>query len=163
MKKHAQSQRTAPDIQEGTLTGTYVYNDYTRTWWLDLEPFTPHEGCNPACVVSEDTRTAEINWRCTGLLPSESDGGSETQQTVCVTGTGASMSLSEALEIAAASECSTVGRITTNASCNAVTGTWWLDLGPYEPKEGCNPACVVNITTKTAEVNWRCTGLLPPG
>ncbi|MBN1762525.1 MAG: hypothetical protein JW878_05550 [Methanomicrobia archaeon] len=55
-------------VQEGTLTDTYVYNEYTRTWWIDLEPFTPHEGCNPACVVSEDTRTAEINWRCTGLI-----------------------------------------------------------------------------------------------
>jgi hypothetical protein len=149
-------------VQEGTLTDTYVYNEYTRTWWIDLEPFSEKEGCNPACVISEDTHTAEINWRCTGLLPPGSNGGNETQQTVCVTGTGESMSLSEALQIAAASECGIVGRITTNASCNAVTGTWWIDLEPYEPKEGCNPACVVNITTKTAEVNWRCTGLLPP-
>ncbi|MBN1454739.1 MAG: hypothetical protein JW945_00585 [Methanomicrobia archaeon] len=149
-------------VQEGTLTDTYVYNEYTRTWWIDLEPFTEKEGCNPACVVSEDTRTAEINWRCTGLLPPGSEEGNETQQTVCVTGTGESMNLSEALLIAAASECSTIGMITTNAFCNAVTGTWWLDLEPYEPKEGCNPACVVNITTKTADVNWRCTGLILP-
>jgi hypothetical protein len=147
-------------MQEGTLTDTYFYNEYTRTWWIDLEPFVPHEGCNPACVVSEDTHTAEVNWRCTGLLPPGSEEGNETQQTVCVTSTGASMNLSEALQIAAMSECSTIGRITTNASCNAITGTWWLDLDSYEPKEGCNPACVVNITTKTADVNWRCTGLI---
>ena len=51
--------------QEGTLTDTWMYNEYTRTWWIDLEPFTVMPGCNPACVVSEDTKTAEINWRCT--------------------------------------------------------------------------------------------------
>jgi len=56
-------------IQEGRLTDTYVYNEYTRTWWIDLDPFTPKEGCNPACVVYEDTKTAEINWRCTRLVP----------------------------------------------------------------------------------------------
>jgi nitrous oxidase accessory protein len=52
-------------VQEGTLTDTWMYNEYTRTWWIDLEPFTVMPGCNPACVISEDTRTAEINWRCT--------------------------------------------------------------------------------------------------
>jgi NitT/TauT family transport system substrate-binding protein len=52
-------------VQEGTLTDTYIYNEYSRTWWFDLEPFTVMPGCNPACVISEDTRTAEINWRCT--------------------------------------------------------------------------------------------------
>jgi len=56
-------------VQEGRLTDTYVHNEYTRTWWIDLDPFTPKEGCNPACVVNEDTKTAEINWRCTGLMP----------------------------------------------------------------------------------------------
>jgi hypothetical protein len=56
-------------VQEGRLSDTYVYNKYTRTWWIDLDPFTPKAGCNPACVVYEDTKTAEINWRCTGLVP----------------------------------------------------------------------------------------------
>ena len=149
-------------VKEGTLTDSYFYNEYTRTWWIDLDPFTPQEGCNPACVVSEDTQTAEINWRCTGALPPESEMGNETSSTVCVTGTGESMNISEALQIAAASECSTVGVLTSNAFCNAFTGTWWIDLDPYEQKEGCNPACVVNITTGAAEVNWRCTGLIPP-
>lgn len=60
--------RNSSCVQEGTLTDTVVYNDYTRTWWIDLVPFTVKPGCNPACVVSEDTGTAEINWRCTGLL-----------------------------------------------------------------------------------------------
>lgn len=55
-------------VKEGTLTDIYVYNANTRTWWIDLDPYSEHEGCNPACVVYEDTQTAEINWRCTGLL-----------------------------------------------------------------------------------------------
>ncbi|MFH1054997.1 MAG: Kazal-type serine protease inhibitor family protein [Candidatus Altiarchaeota archaeon] len=54
--------------QEGALTDRVTYNGYTRTWWIDLEPIGPNPQCNPACVVSEDTRTAEINWRCTGLI-----------------------------------------------------------------------------------------------
>ena len=33
----------------------------------DLNATKP--GCNPACVVSESTKTAEINWRCTGAVP----------------------------------------------------------------------------------------------
>ena len=50
------------------LTDDYFYNENTRTWWIDLD--LEKEGCNPACVVKEATKTAEINWRCTGLLTS---------------------------------------------------------------------------------------------
>ncbi|MFH0860175.1 MAG: hypothetical protein V1921_03145 [Candidatus Altiarchaeota archaeon] len=53
--------------REGRLTESYYYNGNTGTWWIDLD--LKREGCSPACVVSEDTRTAEINWRCTGLIP----------------------------------------------------------------------------------------------
>ncbi len=45
--------------------------------------------------------------------------------------------------------------------CNEGTGTYWIGLNIE--KEGCNPACVVNLETRTAEINWRCTGLIPPG
>lgn len=45
--------------------------------------------------------------------------------------------------------------------CNDYTGTWWFDFEPKEPKEGCNPACVVNVENETAEINWRCTGYIP--
>jgi hypothetical protein len=44
--------------------------------------------------------------------------------------------------------------------CNEGTGTYWINLNIT--KEGCNPACVVNIADKTAEINWRCTGLIVP-
>jgi hypothetical protein len=70
------------------------------------------------------------------------------------------MSLTEALSIASASECTQNATLTDRHSCNSVTGTWWIDLNLE--KEGCSPACVVNVDTKTAEINWRCTGLLVP-
>jgi hypothetical protein len=54
--------------KQGNLTANIVHNENTRTWWTDLAPFENKSGCNPACVVSEDNRTAEVNWRCTGLL-----------------------------------------------------------------------------------------------
>jgi len=53
-------------LENGTLGDGYAYNQFTKTWWFDLEIEKP--GCSPACVVDETTETAEINWRCTGLL-----------------------------------------------------------------------------------------------
>ncbi|MFZ2970791.1 MAG: hypothetical protein WA063_06605 [Minisyncoccia bacterium] len=44
------------------------YNENSKTWWFDANLNSTREGCNPACVVSEETETAEINWRCTGLI-----------------------------------------------------------------------------------------------
>jgi len=58
-------------VKNGTLTGTYSYNEFTQTWWFDLRmnPGSERQGCSPACVVWEGTSHTEINWRCTGLLP----------------------------------------------------------------------------------------------
>lgn len=73
------------------------------------------------------------------------------------------LSQEEALAIAQqSSDCSMTGILTDTINYNAVTKTWWIDLErmPELEKDGCNPACVVNEETKTAEVNWRCTGLL---
>jgi hypothetical protein len=42
--------------------------------------------------------------------------------------------------------------------CNEGTGTYWINLNIK--KQGCNPACVINLENKSAEINWRCTGLL---
>ena len=56
-------------VEEGALTQEYMYNNVTKTWWIDLDLEKP--GCNPACVVREDTKTASINWRCTGVIVTE--------------------------------------------------------------------------------------------
>ncbi|MFC1700850.1 hypothetical protein ACFLZ0_01815 [Patescibacteria group bacterium] len=52
----------------GVLTDDYFYNENSKTWWIDLEriPELEKDGCNPACVVNEETKTAEVNWRCAG-------------------------------------------------------------------------------------------------
>jgi len=74
--------------------------------------------------------------------------------------TDGSMKVSEAMEIAQMSECVVDGWFTGNALYNESTGTWWFDLDIE--KEGCSPACAVNVETGEAEINWRCTGALPP-
>ena len=67
------------------------------------------------------------------------------------------LSLSEAKEIAIQGQCG--DKLEDTYICNEGTGTWWIDLDIQ--KEGCSPACVINVETKTAEINWRCTGLIP--
>jgi hypothetical protein len=56
--------------EKGELTADHFYNNNSKTWWINLKMKDEFkkEFCNPACVVSEDSKTAEINWRCTGLL-----------------------------------------------------------------------------------------------
>lgn len=89
--------------------------------------------------------------------------GQAEQQTgglVCTDSeTGASMGFADALAIAEASSCAAEGELENVYQCNSVTGTWWIELNAEAP--GCNPACVIDVNTGAAEVNWRCTGLLP--
>ncbi|MFA6035554.1 MAG: hypothetical protein WC759_01195 [Candidatus Micrarchaeia archaeon] len=75
--------------------------------------------------------------------------------------TNYAMPYSEAEQIASASSaCSELGSLKGKGhSCNANSGTWWVE--PGITKDGCTPACVVFVDNKSAEINWRCTGLLP--
>jgi len=50
---------------EGTVSDQGFFNPNSRTWWFDIAADKP--GCSPACVVAEDG-SAEVNWRCTGLI-----------------------------------------------------------------------------------------------
>ena len=54
-------------IDEGNISENGTYNNITKTWWFDIDADMP--GCAPACVVDDISRTVEINWRCTGLIP----------------------------------------------------------------------------------------------
>ena len=54
-------------IKGGESVSSPTYNEYTKTWWFDANLNSAHEGCSPACVVNEQTKTAEINYRCTGV------------------------------------------------------------------------------------------------
>lgn len=55
-------------IKGGESLAPGYYNKNTKTWWFDANLNVVQEGCNPACVVSEEAKEAEINWRCTGLI-----------------------------------------------------------------------------------------------
>ncbi len=55
-------------VKGGEVLNAGTYNPNSKTWWYDANLNATREGCNPACVVSEETKTAEINWRCTGFI-----------------------------------------------------------------------------------------------
>jgi len=55
-------------IKWGESLNKWIYNENSKTWWFDANLNATKPGCNPACVVSESTKTAEINWRCTWLI-----------------------------------------------------------------------------------------------
>jgi hypothetical protein len=80
--------------------------------------------------------------------------------TTCAAPTNETMTLKEALEIAQ-TQCAN-GFLKRPVLCNDYTGTWWIHFKPLEGKRGCNPACVVSVAEGTAEINWRCTGLVVP-
>jgi len=66
----------------------------------------------------------------------------------------------EAKQIASQSTCMQSGTLKDTANYNPSSNTWWIDMAADKPN--CNPACVVDVKAKTAEVNWRCTGALVP-
>jgi len=60
-------------VKGGETLGVGIYNENSKTWWFDANLNATRSGCNPACVVNEETKSAEINWRCTGaILPPSS-------------------------------------------------------------------------------------------
>ena len=84
-------------------------------------------------------------------------------QQFCQDDKGNKLSYEEALEIANHSACNMMDTVfTENYLCNEGTSTFWVDLEVKPKKSGCNPACVVDLKTKTAEINWRCMGLVVP-
>lgn len=56
-------------IQKGEVGESGVYNENTKTWWLDFTPKSEYvqQGCSPACVIETLSKQADINWRCTGV------------------------------------------------------------------------------------------------
>ena len=54
----------------GMPVNTAMYNENSKTWWVNLNrmPDLENDGCNPACVVYEENKTAKVNRRCTGLI-----------------------------------------------------------------------------------------------
>ncbi len=79
----------------------------------------------------------------------------------CATRYGSVMTIAEAEAIAgsAGSPCLSVGALKDTHWCNKNTGTWWIYLA--SSLENCSPACVVDIVSRQASVNYMCTGVLP--
>ncbi len=143
------------------------------------EGYLDPEGCNSSCMAMgydvghcmHPEEICEDDVESGNCLPGacEKDGDcrcyckNETlPEDQCCTrqNTNFSMCLPEAMEIAENSACVENGTLTENHFCNEYTGTWWIDLDIE--KDGCSPACVVDVETGQAEINWRCTGLLLP-
>jgi len=66
------------------------------------------------------------------------------------------LTIEGARQIAMRSECG--DRLKETYFCNENTGTYWIDLNIE--RRGCNPACVIDLKTRRAVINWRCTGLI---
>jgi hypothetical protein len=101
--------RNSVCAQEGNLTDNAYYNPNSRTWWIDLDPFTPNPLCNPACVISENGN-AEVNGRCTGLIPPRDD--EIINNITCEEPEGSGMTLRMALQIAGTGACAEAGSLT---------------------------------------------------
>ncbi|MFA6375859.1 MAG: hypothetical protein WCX69_00455 [Candidatus Paceibacterota bacterium] len=102
-------------IKGGAALSAGTYNENSKTWWFDANLNTTKPGCNPACVVSVETKTAEINWRCTGAIPPDS-----TQETTC---TAASRQGDVCAEIYAP-VCATVQIQCIKAPCDPIKQTF---------------------------------------
>ena len=100
--------------------------------------------------------------------PEQCNDGTRTwTNDACSSVSGEVLTMTDAISAAQASECAQEGTLATEGltsilACNPGTGTVWIGMEPFEPKSGCNPACVVDVADRTAEVNWRCTGLVEP-
>lgn len=127
----------------------YSYLMNRGVYWFDLNASRPT--CeNPVCVVDTNTKNVIIDWKCTGSVPFSEEALKETCN---------GMTLDEALRLS--KPCTDQGILMETHMCNSGTNTWWIDLKTFDEKKGCNPACVINLQTKSVEINWRCTGLLP--
>lgn len=82
------------------------------------------------------------------------------QAEICTSESGKQMIYNAAKQIAE-NKCKN-GDLKENHFCNSNSGTWWIDFTPNEPREGCNPACVIFVDSQETEINWRCTGLIIP-
>ncbi|MCI0503359.1 hypothetical protein L0Y65_01455 [Candidatus Micrarchaeota archaeon] len=56
--------------------------------------------------------------------------------------------------------CGATGNLSDEMTYNPNSKTYWIGLDAVKP--GCSPACVVSELDRTAEINWRCTGAIPP-
>jgi hypothetical protein len=133
--------RIAPQTVE-IQNGQAIYNFAERKAG---EPFTTQPSIGKSVWVYYDKKTGEI-----GELVKNFEGESAISLT------------KEQAQIIAEKTCIKGGEALGLGTHNKGTQTWWFDANLNATKSGCNPACVVDEKTETAEINWRCTGLIVP-
>lgn len=124
-----------------------------KAFTLTILTFILLAGC------STDSSTSEEESKVINNFPTTAGTESAKESDICTDPeTGEEMTLEEARVVSGRTSLCR-DQLKEFAFCNETTGTWWIDR--ENDKEGCNPACVVNIKSKNVEVNWRCTGLIP--
>ncbi|MFH1591398.1 MAG: Kazal-type serine protease inhibitor domain-containing protein [archaeon] len=145
----AQDYQASVTLEDWKIVSAHTCTDEEKENMVCTMDYTP--------VCGDDGKT--YGNACMGCASGKID--SHTPGECAAAQTCGGMTLEQALAIGAESECVDEGAlIEDDAVCNDVTGTWWI--GTDIEKSGCSPACVVNVETDDAEINWRCTGLLTP-
>lgn len=137
-----------------------------RTWEEECPQAPPEEaGLSPEDCIEKGGRTVNIDGgdMCNEHETNIGEVKGFISPNICCIPGNVRLNQEEAIEIAQNSECVEKGDLTDNIMYNEVSQTWWIDLDMKEEfkKDYCNPACVVKEATETAEINWRCTGVLP--
>jgi hypothetical protein len=73
---------------------------------------------------------------------------------LCAAPTGEFLNIYDAQKVFDMSQCSREGSAKETHYCDAKAGAWVIDIQTY--RKGCNPACVIDVKTKTGKVDWRC-------
>ncbi len=144
---------------EGTLEDRAAADLYDQNSWKTLIPSTCvsfFDGCNNCNRMEGSAEAACTRMYCETYQKPECRDEKEIEPPV-----GNTLTEAQARTIAEAS-CIKGGEALAAGFYNAGTKTWWFDANLKSVRAGCNPACVVSEETKTAEINWRCTGLVPP-
>ena len=72
-----------------------------------------------------------------------------------------SMTEVQARAIALKSECSVEGAISTKGSYGTTSSPFWNFGIESKPDAKCASFCTVDVKTKTADIQWMCTGAIP--
>lgn len=72
-------------VKGGEALSAGTYNQNSKTWRFDANLNATKSGCNPACVVNAENKTAEINWRCTGVIPPNNEDDTNPAPFACTT------------------------------------------------------------------------------
>lgn len=62
----AMAEQTCIKGGESLTPGTY--NAKSKNWSFQANLNTVKQDCSPACVLSEETKQAELKWNCTGFV-----------------------------------------------------------------------------------------------